>query len=484
MKEIGALTPESVWKHFAMLCEMPRGSGNESAVMERILKWAQDRGLQTKRDAVGNLLVAIPASTGHEGAPPLLLQAHVDMVCEKNSSTVHDFEKDPIRPRIDGEWVTAQGTTLGADNGIGVAMALAVAEEPSITHGPIEVLLTVDEETGLTGTAGVEPGFFAARRMINLDSEEDHGIFVGCAGGRDSILIQRAGREQVRADAAIRRVFVSGLVGGHSGTDIHRNRGNAIRILTRALIGGTHAADFRIAGIEGGSKRNAIPREAGAVIVLAAGDVAAFEEQACAAVDRIRRAELSEIDDGLAVEITPAPRPEESFSLQGTRQILHLLVAIPHGVIAMAPSIAGLVETSTNLGVVETDGASVRMHCCSRSSIVSALEAVTLQHRCIAALAGAEIDQPPGYPGWKPNLDSALLAVARRAYAAAFGHEPEILAIHAGLEAGLLTERYPDLDIISFGPNITGAHSPNERVSVPSVQKIWKLLTAVLRDLA
>ncbi len=484
MREIDTLAPESVWKVFRMISDVPRGSGNERAVMERISAWALEHRLDTRRDAVGNMLVTIPPSKGRDGAAPVLLQGHVDMVCEKDAATPHDFERDPIRMRVEGDWVRAEDTTLGADNGIGVAMALAVGVDPEIEHGPIEVLLTVDEETGLTGAAGVQPGFFRAERMVNLDSEEDDGIFVGCAGGRDSILTLRAGREPVRADASILNVFVSGLNGGHSGIDIHKNRGNAIRILTRALIAASNAAPLRIASIGGGSKRNAIPREAGAVAILNDGASPLFEGAVGAVIDRIRSEELGGVDEGLEVRITKADAPEESFSPQGTRQILNLLGAIPSGVIAMSQSIPGLVETSTNLGVVETAGTGIRVHCCSRSSVMASLDALVLQHRSIAELASADCDSPPGYPGWKPNLESRLLGIARRAYESTFAREPEIKAIHAGLEAGLLREKYPALDIISFGPLIIGAHSPKERVSIPSVERIWRLLASVLRELS
>lgn len=484
MNEISKLAPESVWKIFEMISEVPRGSGNERAVMDRIAGWARERGLPTKRDATGNMLLSIPPSSGRESIPPILLQGHVDMVCEKNAAIVHDFGKDPIRPRIDGEWVRAEGTTLGADNGIGVAMALAVGVDPSVAHGPVEVLLTVDEETGLTGAAGVQPGFFTAKRMINLDSEEDDGIFVGCAGGRDTLLLLRAGSEGLPGDVAVRRLFVSGLNGGHSGLDINRNRGNAIKILARVLLVASGESAIRIASISGGSKRNAIPREAAAIVVLEPGAAAAFEQRARETIDRIRREELAGADDGLGITIAPATQPKDAFSAEGTRDLLDLIGAIPSGVIAMSQSIPGLVETSTNLGVVETVGDSVRIHCASRSSVMGSLDAAVLQHGCIARLAGAECDQPRGYPGWSPNLESHLLAVARRAYAKTFAREPEVKSIHAGLEAGLLTEKYPELDIVSFGPTIIGAHSPDERVNVPSVQKVWKFLGVVLDDLS
>lgn len=482
MSGIDDLQPHAVWQVFAEMSKVPRGSGNESAVMELLEGWASARNLATRRDAVGNMLVSIPATPGRENVPPILVQGHVDMVCEKNAATPHDFTKDPIRLRREGEWIMAEGTTLGADNGIGCSMGLAIADAPEVVHGPIEVLLTVDEERGLTGASHVESGFFTARMMINLDSEEDHGIFIGCAGGRDTVLGLKGTRGGVEGMVA-RSVTITGLTGGHSGLDINRNRGNAIKILTRALLAARESVELRISTILGGSLRNAIPREATSVVMVPTSRVDEFEKVVGDTLSRIRKEELAGIDDGLTWTVA-AGDEEDAFDGASSRRILALLTALPNGVLAMSQSVDDLVESSTNLGVVRTDGDRVRIVCCSRSSVMSSLAAIAEQHRAIGELAGAAIEQPPGYPGWKPNLDSPLLGVTRRKYIDAFRKEPELLAIHAGLECGLLTEKYPDLDIVSFGPNIEGAHSPAEKVNIPSVQRIWKLFTAILEDLA
>ncbi|MBD3160868.1 MAG: beta-Ala-His dipeptidase [Candidatus Eisenbacteria bacterium] len=483
MNGIESLEPKSVWRIFGEISKVPRDSGKEEAVMEMLAEWARARGLSSKRDAVGNQLIEIPATKGREDVAPIVIQGHVDMVCEKNRDTDHDFTRDPIRPKIEGDWVTAEGTTLGADNGIGVAMGLALAEEPDLVHGPVEVLLTVDEETGLTGATKMTEGFFRSKRMINLDSEEDTGIFIGCAGGRDSLLTLPLRRTEVPKDGAVKRVSVRGLVGGHSGQDINRNRGNAVRILARLLHAASERVEVRIASIEGGSKRNAIAREAFAVVVVPSDPAQPFEAAVRETAEAIREQELNEEDRGMDVGVAAA-ESDSCFGLEASRRILRLLLAVPHGVRAMSQAVPGLVETSSNLGVVATDGDRVKLTCCSRSSVMTSLEDLTVVHRCIAEQAGAEIEQPEGYPGWRPNLESDLLAVTRRQYRERFDREPELTAIHAGLECGLFTEKVPGLDIVSFGPDITGAHSPDERVSIPSVQRIWKLFTGVLEELA
>jgi dipeptidase D len=483
MSDYDALEPRAVWRIFGEINRVPRGSGDEAAIQDMLRGWAEARGLEVLRDDVGNQLVRIPATPGHESAAPLLVQGHVDMVCEKNSATKHDFTRDPIRMRVEGDWVTADGTTLGADNGIGVAMGLAVAEDASVVHGPLEILLTVDEERGLTGAAGVLPGFFSARRMINLDSEEDDAVFIGCAGGRDTLLTLTNTQARAPKDGAGRKVAVTGLKGGHSGLDIHLNRGNAIKILVRALQRAAAAMDLRLVDIDGGSKRNAIPREAFARVVVPRARTREFKQLVDGECARILAEELAGIDDGLVVKVTTVQAPR-CFSIASTRTTLALLAALPNGPTAMSRAVPGLVESSSNLGRVSTTGAKVEAVCCSRSSVMSALEGLAAQHRAIGDLAEARIEQPAGYPGWQPNPGSELLAVTRRAYATCFGHEPELKAVHAGLECGLLTEKYPDLDIVSFGPDIQGAHSPDERVSVASVQKIWSLFKEVLRSLA
>jgi len=457
MGKLDKLQPAAVWKIFDDMSQVPRGSGNETGVMKLFAAWADARDLAWKQDEVGNMLVSIPATKGLEKAKPVLIQGHVDMVCEKNAATKHDFEKDPIKLKINGDWVTAEGTTLGADNGIGVAMGLGLADA-KVAHGPVEVLLTVDEERGLTGAAGVQAGFFSARTMFNLDSEQDDAIFVGCAGGRDTCYNLKNRSARAPKESAGRKVTIMGLKGGHSGLDIHQHRGNAIKILTRALLAAANEMEVRVVDINGGSMRNAIPREAEAKVVIPKAEGRKFKQTVDACLARIKAEELDGTDDGFEWKVAAVQAPR-CFSLDSSR-------------------------TTLGLGVVVTKGARVQVVCCSRSSIMSTLEELVTQHRVIGELSGAEVDQPEGYPGWKPNMKSAVLAVTRKQYKKAFGNEAELLAIHAGLECGLLTEKYPDLDIVSFGPNITGAHSPDERCQISSVQKIWKLFTATLEDVA
>jgi dipeptidase D len=483
MGKLDKLQPAAVWNIFEKMSEIPRGSGNEAEVMKMFKAWADERNLAWKEDSVGNLLVSIPGTQGLEKAAAVLIQGHVDMVCEKNAATKHDFGKDPLRLKVAGDWVSAEGTTLGADNGIGVAMGLALADDPSVAHGPVEVLLTVDEERGLTGAAGVKAGFFSSNKMINLDSEQDDAIFIGCAGGRDTQFTLKTKSARAPKDSAGRKVTISGLKGGHSGLDIHKHRGNAIKILVRALQAAAAEMDVRLVEIDGGSMRNAIPREAEAKVVIDRKLGRRFKQTVDACLKRVQAEELAGTDDGFTWRVAAVQAPR-SFSLASSRAALALLSAIPNGVTGMSLDIEGLVESSTNLGVVKTRGSRVEVVCCSRSSVMSVLEDLVIQHRTIGELAGAEVVQPEGYPGWKPNIHSPILAVTRAKYKEAFGVEAELLAIHAGLECGLLTEKYPNLDIVSFGPNITGAHSPDERVQISSVQKIWKLFTATVREAA
>jgi dipeptidase D len=483
MGKLDQLKPAAVWNIFESMANIPHGSGNEAAIQAMFKEWADKRNLDWDEDEVGNLLVKIPATKGLEKSAPVLIQGHVDMVCEKNSATKHDFEKDALKLKVEGDWVTAEGTTLGADNGIGVAMGLALADDTSVAHGPIEVLLTVDEERGLTGAAGVQAGFFASRSMINLDSEEDEAIFVGCAGGRDTQFSLKNRATRSPKNSAGRKVTIMGLKGGHSGLDIHSHRGNAIKILNRALQAATAEMEVRLVTIDGGSMRNAIPREAEAKVVIPKDQGRKFKQTVDAALKAIMDDELAGNDDGFEWKVAAVQAPR-CLSLASSRNTFNLLSAIPSGVTSMSTDIEGLVESSTNLGVVKTEGARVAMVCCSRSSVMSALNELVEQHLAIGLLAGADVEQPEGYPGWKPNLKSPLLAVTQKKYKQAFGKDAELLAIHAGLECGLLTEKYPDLDIVSFGPNIRGAHSPDERVQISSVQKIWKLFAATLNGVA
>jgi dipeptidase D len=447
-------------------------------------------GLKVRQDATGNLLIEAPASPGFEKAAPTLLQGHIDMVCEKNSGTKHDFDRDPIRLMLDrgddGQPVVrADGTTLGADNGIGVCLALAAATSPDVQRGPLEILLTYDEEAGMTGAKSIEKGFFKSKRMINLDSEEDDALYIGCAGGTDVNLSWSLPTEPASGQQAV-RVFVSGLRGGHSGSDIHTNRANAIKLLAGALLaaGDNGGGGMRLAELSGGSKRNAIPREAAAVVCGPAGLVDALRhafEQACDA------ARSDNGDAGCTISVEPA-QAKAAASAEGTARVLRALAAIPSGVLAVFPEIPGLVQTSNNLSTVESgaDGGTLRIAagCLARSASEAQMERTVRLLRSVAALAGADSSTGNEYPGWNPDVKSPLLASCKKVYAEVFGHEPKVMVIHAGLECGIIGRRVGGLDMVSFGPNITGAHSPDERVYPDSVAKMWTYLTAVLRELA
>ena len=483
MSKYEALEPKPVWQIFGAMAAIPHGSGDEAAIQAMFKKWAADRNLECKEDKVGNLLITIPGTKGLEKKKPVLIQGHVDMVCEKNSDTKHDFEKDPIKLLVKGDWVTADGTTLGADNGIGVAMGLALADDKKAKHGPIEVLLTVDEERGLTGAANVQPGWIKSTRMINLDSEEDAAMFMGCAGGRDSVISLTLKGGKAPKDMVGRKIVLKGLNGGHSGLDIHTGRGNANKLLARALHYAANCMTVRVQQFDGGMLRNAIPREAEARVLVPADKARDFKKLVDGFLSQVKVEELIGADDGFEWRVG-ACKVEKAWSVGETHRLLCLLTAIPHGVLAMSRTIDGLVESSTNLGVVKTKGNKVAITCCSRSSAMSYLNYLAGQHKALAGMAGATINQPEGYPGWMPNPASPILKVTVAKYEKLFKVKPELKAIHAGLECGLLLENYPKMDIVSFGPNIEGAHSPDEKVQISSVQKIWKLFTAVVEELA
>ena len=477
---LDALTPRSVWGHFAALAAIPRPSGHEEKAAAFVTEVAERAGAKIGRDARGNIVARVPASPGRERAATVVLQTHLDMVCEKNRDVAHDFDRDPIRPRVDGEWVRASGTTLGADNGIGVAAALAAATDASVVHGPLELLFTLDEETGLTGAAQLDPAILSGRLLLNLDSEEDGTIFVGCAGGEDTLIDVPVSWTAPPAGEAF-RIEVAGLKGGHSGLNIIENRGNALKLVTRLIDTAIEdGVGFELASIAGGSKHNAIPREAEAIAVGDRAGMARVVEKSLAGF----RMELAGIDDGLTVTVTPAEAPAHVLARADRDRLVRLLMALPHGVLGMSRDIPGLVETSSNLAVVAVKGDTVRAVTSSRSSVASALAGVLDGIRAAARLSGATTQRKDGYPGWKPDLDSKALAVVRSVYEKRWGKAPHVTAIHAGLECGLLGERVPGLDMVSFGPRIEGAHSPDERVNVPSVARFWGALGEVLDRLS
>jgi dipeptidase D len=482
--KIENLSPRSVWGHFASLAAIPRPSGHEERAVAFVTKVGESIGVKAVRDARGNVVLRIPATPGREKAPPLILQSHLDMVCEKNRDVTHDFDNDPIRLRVAGEWVQATGTTLGADNGIGVAAALAAATDPSVKHGPLELLFTLDEETGLTGAKELDPKVLNGKMMLNLDSEEDGVIFVGCAGGQDSLIDVKAAFRSAAFRGSALRLEVSGLRGGHSGLNIVENRGNALKLTARVLSALMEdGVSFDLASITGGSKHNAIPREAEAIIVPDPAAVSKLK----AVVDRelaAFRIELAKIDDGLHVSVSPCPDPARVLALGDRDRLVRLMLALPHGVLGMSPDIPGLVETSSNLAVVKEQNGVIRVVTSSRSSVAPTLASVLSQVRSAAELAGASATLKDGYPGWKPNLDSKALAAVRAVYKKRWNKEPHVTAIHAGLECGLLGEKIPGLDMVSFGPQIEGAHSPDERVNVASVDRFWGALSEVLDRLS
>ena len=484
MSSVSQLEPRALWKYFLELSAIPRCSKQEAAALAWLEGVARAHGIEPVRDRAGNILIRVPASPGCENAPPIALQSHVDMVCEKNSDVVHDFTRDPIRPGVEGEFVRAQGTTLGADNGIGLAAALALLDDTETRHGPLELLFTVDEETGLSGALAIEAGFLKARYMLNLDSEE-LGIFtVGCAGGRDTNITVRIPR-MARPELAAFEIAIGGLHGGHSGTDIHRNRGNSIKILGRLLLAAAESPSvgpLLLGAASGGSKRNALPREARAQVAIEPKRAAALRGVIEAEIAKVRR-QLAGIDDGLTVAVSETSASAFASAADSLR-MLRLIQALPQGVAAMNVDIPTLVETSNNVGVLEDLGDGYRIVCATRSSVAPALLELLAQVDAAAHLAGAEVTHNEGYPGWKPNLASPLLARARAVHERLFGDPGKVQAIHAGLECGLFTEKYPQLDILSYGPDITGAHSPEERVKIDTVAKTWEFTQKLLAELA
>ncbi|HDJ23900.1 MAG TPA: aminoacyl-histidine dipeptidase [Candidatus Aminicenantes bacterium] len=476
------LKPALLWKHFARILEIPHCSGNEKALGDYIISVAEAKGLEWQRDAVGNVVVRKQATPGHEQAEGVILQGHLDMVCEKNSDIEHDFSRDPIRPVRQGDWIQAQGTTLGSDNGIGVAAALAVMEDDSLMHGPLEFLFTVDEETGLTGATKLEPGFLKGKKLFNLDSE-DEGVFtIGCAGGADSEIIFPFQRSPKDSPSAW-KIKIFGLRGGHSGIDINQGRGNAIKILARLLWEISQEIPVHLVRIEGGNKRNAIPREAWAECIISPAEESKFKQLLEEYFQAIKN-ELKSVEGNLEYNLESASPTFPALEENCQQALLNFLLALPHGVISMHPEIDGLVETSTNLAIIKTQEKEAEIIESSRSSVASALRSVREVIQACCELAGAQVNQPEGYPGWTPNLESPLLQTMKEVYQQLFGRAPEVGAVHAGLECGIIGEKFPGMDMISFGPTIEHPHSPEERVHVESVEKFWQLLTAVIQQLA
>ncbi len=477
------LEPTAVWKQFAALNAIPRPSGAEDAARAYIQQLAAAREARWDVDARGNLVVQLPASDANVEAPIVVLQSHLDMVCQQRPGVNHNFDVDPIVPRRDGDRITATGTTLGADNGLGAAMMMAILAEPGLSHPPLELLFTVEEETGLFGAAELDPELVRGRLMINLDSEDPDEITIGCAGGAGTSLFLPLVREPLDA-ASQWEMTVGGLAGGHSGIEIGKPLANAIKALVEVVNAArVGAPELRLIGIEGGTAHNAIPRDAVAHVAVPDAQRAAFER----AFDA-RGAELKAIwkqdEPNLQVTVAPSDAVWEPMDAAGTATALELLRALPHGVAQMSERFAGKVQTSSNLAEVQTRADEIEIHVSNRSFLADDIANLQASQANLGAAAGARIEAREGYPGWEPRAQSPLREQTVEVYRRVMGREPIVEVVHAGLECGLLSEKFPDLDAVSFGPLIKGAHTPEEWASIESTREMWDLLTGLLRDLA
>ena len=480
---VAELEPKHLWKRFYEITQVPRPSKKEEKIRTHLRELLKNLKTEFKEDTTGNIVALVPATPGHENAPTIVLQGHVDMVCEKNKDKQHDFDNDSIDVSVKDGWVVADGTTLGSDNGIGVAAALAIITDTGAVHGPIEILMTVDEETGLTGANNLEPGFITGKILLNMDSEEDGTFYVGCAGGVDTVATFEIKAENKNPSTQVCELHVTGLKGGHSGLDIQEGRGNAIKILGRALKK-LESIEYKLAAIEGGSLRNAIPREAEAILFLSENDFPNADEVINEFQKSIQN-EYRTVDKGVKVFLKKTDlKFENVFTDEFTNEIINVILALPHGVISMSQDILGLVETSTNLATINLVDGKVRLGTSQRSSVDSAKEYIANSVSAVFNLTDADVKAGDGYPGWKPNMDSELLKVSKKVFKEMFGKEAEIKAIHAGLECGILEGKNPGMDMISFGPTIQNAHSPDEKVNVETVSKFYDLLKGILKEFA
>lgn len=478
MTVIAELEPRLVWKHFQTLCDLPRPSKHETVVRDYLKGWAELSGLETDVDAVGNLLIRKPATPGYENRPGVVLQGHLDMVCQANGEVAHDFFRDPIRPVLREGWLLAEHTTLGADNGIGVALALAVLESEQVPHGPLEVLLTLDEEAGMGGAQGLAAGWLQGSLLINLDTEAWGEFYLGCAGGVDVNVRHHYVSEAVPEGYCVSRLEVKGLRGGHSGVDIHLERGNANKLLVRLIRELERLTRLRVAGFQGGNARNALAREAHVVVAYPVAATALVESYLRQFEDVLRQ-ELAGVDEAVSVRMQPAVA-STVMSAADQHAVFAALHAAPHGVKRMSQSVPGVVETSNNLGVITLGDGQFFANLMVRSLLDSGAWMLAREIESLFQLAGLAVEFEGGYPGWAPNPDSPLLALFQQVFRAEFGQPARVQVIHAGLECGIIGSKYPAMDMVSFGPTIHGAHAPGERVEVASVAKAWQLLTAVL----
>ena len=483
MSEFSDIAPQPLWNYFSEILKVPRPSKKEEKIIAWLLEFAAAHGMEAKRDDAGNVLISKPAVPGREKAPVVILQTHMDMVCETNSDKVFDFDKDPIEGVVGDEWVSANGTTLGADDGIGIAAQLAVLTSSDIRHGAIECLITVDEETGLTGANALQPGFLTGKILLNLDSEDEGEIFIGCAGGIDTLAVFRYSEEAVPDGQLALQLRVSGLTGGHSGDDIHKGLGNANKILARFLWQARAKQGISLVEFDGGNLRNAIAREARAVITIPANlkTQLTVDFEVYAALVKF---EFEKTEPNLALTWESVPTPLSVIDTHTFHNLLNALAACPHGVLEWSTRMPGMVETSTNLASVKFPGnGEIVVTTSQRSEIDSRKAMAAAMVESVFTLAGAEVAHSDGYPGWAPNPESEILKISVESYRKLFNTEPIVRSIHAGLECGLFLEKYPDLDMISIGPTIKGAHSPAERINIETVDKFWKHLVDILEKI-
>ena len=481
--EIETLQPEAVWRHFSAICKIPRPSGHLEKITQYILDFGKNLGLETVLDEAGNVLIRKPATPGMENRKPVVLQGHMDMVPQKNADKVHNFETDPINSYIDGEWVTANGTTLGADNGSGISSILAILESETLKHGPLEALFTYDEETGMYGALGLQPDLLQAEILLNTDSEQEGELYMSCAGGIDlAASFKYKDEPYIPENEIALKIVISGLKGGHSGVDIHLGRANANKLLFRFLKHAVQEYDARLAWVSGGNLRNAIPREAEAVVTIPAEYKSDFLDEV-ADFEALYIHEYGLIEDDLTLTAEETGLPDFLIPEPIQDDLINAVVGCRNGVARMIPGVPGVVETSSNLAIVRSSEGSIEILILIRSSSESMKQALVSSLESVFLLAGAKVETSGDYPGWEPNLNSPVLKVAKDIHKKVLGFDPEVKIMHAGLECGIIGAAYPNLDMISFGPTIKFPHSPDERVNIASVEHFWNFLTNLIENI-
>ena len=479
-EEVKNLQPARLWHYFGDILEIPRPSKKEEKIAAYLVEFGKKHGLETLRDEIGNVIIRKPATPGKENIKSVVMQSHIDMVCEKNSDKEFDFDNDPIEAYIEDGWVTANGTTLGADCGIGVALSLAILESKDIEHGPIECLFTVDEETGLTGAFGLDPNILKSNILLNLDSEDDGLIFIGCAGGKDTVAEMPYKKEAVPAGHSAYKVSVTGLKGGHSGDDIEKGLGNANKVLNRALWNSANDFGVLVSDFNAGNLRNAIAREGFAIVMIPDENTTAFEKYILG-FNTIVKAEFHVTDPGVNISCEKTENPAFIIDKNTQDNLLKGIYACPHGVISMSQDIDDFVETSTNLASIKFKDDVIEITTSQRSSVESAKDDICAMVASTLQLAGCTTRHTDGYPGWAPNPKSEIVDITAKVYEDLFKEKPEVLAVHAGLECGLIGDKYPNMDMVSYGPTIRGAHSPDEKIEIKAVERFWDMTIEILR---